>query len=85
MTEITEPAVLAQAQAQHQRMRKNSDWLHAHIATVYAQHRGKCICVCGQELFVGERAEDVLARARAAHPEDDGFLLRYIPRDMNIP
>ena len=81
MTEITDPAVVAEVQAQHERMRRNSDWLQAHVPTVYAQHRGKYICVCGQELFVGDSAEDVIARARAAHPDDDGFLLRYIPRE----
>jgi hypothetical protein len=28
---------------------------------------------------VAHTAEEALARARAAHPEDDGLLLRYIP------
>jgi hypothetical protein len=80
MTEITDPAVVAEVKAQHERMRRISDWLEAHASKVYTQHRGKCICVCGQELFVGDSAEEVLARARAAHPEDDGLLLRYIPQ-----
>jgi len=81
MTEVTDPAMLAEINAQEQRFRRNSDWLQAHVPSVYAQHRGKCICVAGGELFVAETAEEVLALARAAHPDDDGLLLRYIPRE----
>src|SRR5947209_20430881 len=81
MTEITDPAALAAMNAQQQQFRRNSDWLQAHITTVYTQHRGKIICIAGGELFVGASPEEVLARARAAHPDDDGPLLRYIPRE----
>ena len=48
---------------------------------MYTRYRGKCICVAGAELFVAETPEDVLTLATAAHPEDDGPLLRYIPRE----
>jgi hypothetical protein len=81
MTEVTDPAALAEIHAQHQRMRRNSDWLQAHIPSVYAQHRGKHICVSGGELFVADTAEEALSQARTAHPDDDGLLLRYIPRE----
>jgi hypothetical protein len=81
MTEVTDPAMVAEMNAQEQRFRRNSDWLQAHVPSVYAQHRAKFICVSGGELFVADSAEEVLSLARAAHPEDDGFLLRYIPRD----
>jgi hypothetical protein len=81
MSEGADPAMLAEMEAQEQRFRRNSDWLQAHIASVYGQHRGKCICVAGGELFVADTVEEVLSQARAAHPEDDGFLLRYIPRE----
>ncbi len=81
MTEVTDPEEIAKIKAQRERFRKNSDWLQAHVPQVYAQHRGKFICVAGQELFVADRAPDVVASARKAHPEDDGFLLRYIPRE----
>ena|ERR1051325_1282149 len=81
MFEVTDTAENATFHAQMQRFQKNSDWLQAHIPEVYSQHRGKCICVAGQELFVAETAAEVLAQARAAHPEDDGLLLRYIHRE----
>jgi hypothetical protein len=81
MAEVTDPVALTEIEAQRQRFRRNSDWLQAHIAAVYPRHRGKCICVAGQELFVADSAEEVLALARAAHPDDDGLLLRYVPRE----
>jgi hypothetical protein len=81
MTEVTDPEELAKIAAQRARFRKNSDWLQAHIPQVYGQHRGKCICVAGQELFVADTALAVVAMARKAHPEDDGLLLRRIPRE----
>jgi len=81
MVEITDPDEMAKIKAQRERFRRNSDWLQAHVPEVYAQHRGKCICVAGQELFVADTAPEVVAMARKAHPEDDGLLLRCIPRE----
>lgn len=79
MVEVTDPVEIAKIKAQRDRFRRNSDWLQAHLAEVYARHRGKCICVAEQELFVADTAPQVVAMARRAHPEDDGLLLRYIP------
>lgn len=81
MREVTDPEELAQADAQRKRFRRNSDWLQARIPEIYAQHRGRCICVAGQELFVGATGPDVIAMARKAHPEDAGILMRCIPRE----
>lgn len=81
MVEVTDPAEIARIAKQRERFRKNSDWLQAHVPQVYAQHRGKCICVAGQELFVANTGPEVVAMARKVHPEDDGLLLRYIPRE----
>ncbi|MEK6287717.1 MAG: hypothetical protein AABO57_18525 [Acidobacteriota bacterium] len=82
MEEVTDPEELAKARAQDERFDRNSAWLQAHIPEVYSRHRGKCICVAGEELFVADTPEEVLAQARAAHPEDNGStLLRYIPRE----
>jgi len=43
------------------------------------RYRGKCICIAGEELFVADMSEEVLALATAACPEDDGHFLHYIP------
>jgi hypothetical protein len=76
--EITNPVDRAQMQARRERFAKNSAWLEANAKEVY-RHRGKMICIAGQELFVGDSVAEVVARAKAAHPEDDGFFTRYIP------
>jgi len=81
MFEVTDPEELAKAEAQRKLFRKNSDWLQAHIPEVYSQHRGKCICVAGEELFVADTALEAIAQAKKAHPEDNGYLMRYIHRE----
>jgi len=38
--------------------------------------------VAGEELFIADTPEEVLAQARTAHPEEAGsILIRYIPRE----
>jgi hypothetical protein len=81
MEEVTDPEELAKARAQRERFDRNSAWLQAHIVEIYARYRGKCICIAGEELFVADTPEEALALATAAHPEDDGRFLRYIPRE----
>ena len=78
MTEVTDPEEIAQARAQWERYDRNWAWLEAHAKEVYT-HRGKFICIAGQELFVADTVEEVLAWARAAHPEDNGRFTLYIP------
>src|SRR5262249_8535466 len=68
--EVTDPVELAKARAQDERFDRNWEWFKAHAPEIYRTHRGKILCVAGQELFVGDTPEEVLARARAAHPED---------------
>src|SRR5262245_39131083 len=80
--EVTDPEENAAARARRERFDRNSAWLQSHATEVYTRHRGKCICVAGEELFVAASPEEVLAQARAAHPEDNGsILVRYIPRE----
>ncbi len=81
MEEVTDPEELAQARARDERFARNSAWLQAHATEIYTQYRGKCICVAGEELFIADTPEEVLAQARTAHPEEAGsILIRYIPR-----
>ena len=81
MVEVTDPQEIAKIKAQRERFRKNSDWLQAHVPQVYAQHRSKFVCVAGQKLFVADTAPEAVATARKTHSDDDGLLLRYIPRE----
>lgn len=80
MEEVTDPLELEKARAQDERFQRDWDWFEAHASEIYAQHRGKCYCVAGEELFVADTPEEVLALARAAHPEDDGCFTGYIPK-----
>jgi hypothetical protein len=82
MEEVTlDPAERARALARRDRYRRNIAWLRNHASEVYSRLRGQHICIAGEELFVADTAEEALALAKAAHPEDDGRYLRYIPRE----
>jgi hypothetical protein len=80
MEVVTDPVEIAEANAQREQAERNCDWLEAHASEVYS-HRGKIICIAGQELFVGDTVEEVVARAKAAHPEDKGLFTRIIPKE----
>ena len=70
---------LQQARAQDERFARNWAWFEAHAAEIYAAHRGKCICIAGDELFVADTPAEALAMAITAHPDDDGRFTRLIP------
>ena len=78
MEEVTDPQEIAAFQVRWAQAQRNSDWLQAHAHEIYTQQRGKFIVVAGQELFVGATPEEARALAKAAHPEDQGSLGRYI-------
>ena len=80
MEEVTDPEELATARAQDERFERNLRWFTRHATEIYATHRGKCVCVAGEQLFVADAPQDALALARRSHPDDDAFLLRIIPR-----
>jgi len=73
-----DPIVAAQAREQDERFKRNLDWLQTHWGNLLPQARGKYVVVAGQEPFVADQCEDAWARARAAHPEDDGAFCHYI-------
>jgi hypothetical protein len=79
MEEVTDPVELAAAHARREKFDRNIAWLQAHVSEVYSNHRGKCICIAGQELFVADTVSEVLAKASAAHPDDEGRFVHYIP------
>jgi hypothetical protein len=79
--EVTDPVELQKARAQDERFERNWVWFEAHATEIYAAHRGKCICIAGEELFVADTPEEALAMAIAAHPDDDGRFTRLIPQE----
>ena len=81
MSEVTDPVELAKSRSQNERADRNSAWLQAHVPEIYSKYRGKCICVAGEELYVADTVAEVMALSKAAHPEDDGAILRYILKE----
>jgi hypothetical protein len=82
MFEVTDPGDLAAAEIRRAYFDRNSAWLQAHIKEVCTDdRRGKFLCIAGEQAFVGDTVEDVVKRARAAHPDDQGWFTGYIPRE----
>lgn len=81
MEEVTDPEELAKARAQRERFDRNFAWFKAHAAEIFAHYRGKCIAIADEELFVADTPEEAMTLAKAAHPEDDGSFMHYIPQE----
>ncbi|MFT3878305.1 MAG: hypothetical protein QM703_01435 [Gemmatales bacterium] len=81
MEEITDPEFIAGHRRRIAAWEKNLSWMNAHVDEVYAKHKGKCICVAGQELFAADTPQEARALAKAAHPNDEEIYSRYIPRN----
>jgi hypothetical protein len=81
IVEDLDAAEMARARARGERFQRNLAWFSAHALEIGDAHRGKCICIAGEELFVADTPEQALALAKAAHPEDDGPFIHYIYRE----
>ena len=82
MERVTDPVELAKAHALQERFERNLAWFDAHATEIYRTHRGKVLCISGQQLFVADTPAEVLALAKAAHPDDDGRFTRIIPKEI---
>ena len=60
--EVTDAGELEKARAQDTRFARNWAWFEAHAAEIYARHRGKCICIAGEELFVADTPRRLLPK-----------------------
>ena len=83
--EVSEMAVTPEGQAKsladQEEFRRNIEWFGARAKEIRDAHSGKCICVAGQELFVGDQPREVYARALEAHgPLAGGFLTMYLSK-----
>ena len=81
MEEVTDPAELAQAQAQRERFDRNWAWFKARATEVYERFRGQCVVIAGEKIFAADEPEAAWALAKAAHPDDDGSFIIYVPRE----
>jgi hypothetical protein len=78
---IDNSAEACQAAARRDRFDRNLKWFERHAVDIGTRFRGKCICVAGEELFVSDTPAEAVGSAKAAHPDDDGFFLHYIPKE----
>jgi hypothetical protein len=76
--EVTDPAEIARCRAQHERGKRNSDWLQAHWPDLLPQARGKFVVVAGQEAFIADTPEEAWAWADRVHPGDNGAFVQYV-------
>jgi hypothetical protein len=75
-----DPAHAEAVRAQRERTGRNSDWLVGHWPELLPAARGRHIAVSGQQAFVADTPEEAWRMARAAHPDDDGAILQYVPK-----
>src|SRR5262245_43105440 len=76
-----DPAWSARIHAQHERGRRNGEWLAAHWADLLPGACGRFVAVAGQEAFVADTAAEAWEWAKSTHPEDDGAIVQYVRRD----
>lgn len=81
MEEVSDPEVLAKARERRERFDRNSAWFQAHTEEIFQRYRGKCVVVAGEEVFAADTPEAAWALAGAAHPEDSGSFIHYVPKD----
>jgi hypothetical protein len=81
MTEVTDPEEVARAKAQFDLFDRNIEWYKAHASEIFRKHRGRHICIAGQELFVADTSQDARALGKQAHPEDNGTFAMFIPKE----
>lgn len=77
--EVMPPAEAAGTREASVQFQRNSFWLQQHWGELLPQARGKHLAVAGQEAFLADSAAEAIARARAAHPEDKGIHVYYLP------
>jgi hypothetical protein len=79
--DVIDPIELAAARAQDARFDLNFRWFQSHATEIFTRYRGKCVVIAGQQLFASDKPAEAWALAEAAHPEDDGSFIQYIPKE----
>ena len=81
MEEVTNLDEINRSRTRRARFDRNWAWFGQRAAEVYRTHRGKIICVAGEQLFAGDTAAEVVAAAEAVHPDVDGRFTLIIPHE----
>jgi hypothetical protein len=78
--EVTDPAEIARAQAQHERHRRNVDWLESHWDGLLPQARGRFVAIANQQASIADTAQEAWAWIKSHHADDNGAFVHYVPR-----
>lgn len=81
MEEVTNSDELAKAQAQRAQYDRNWAWFKPQATEIYERFRGQCVVIAGQETFAAETPSEAWGLAKAAHPDDEGRFIIYVPRE----
>lgn len=84
MEEVTDPEELAKARVQDERFQRNLTWFNSQIPALYEAHKGKMVCISGEEVFGADTVQEAVAQAKAAHPDDDGRFTLYVPLEKMV-
>ena len=74
------PEEFAAFHAQGERYERNWAWLLPGLHEIHARHKGNCICVAGEELFVAETPEEAIALAPRLIPRTTAACCVISPR-----
>ena len=78
--EVTDPDVVERHRQQDERHRRNLQWLQAHWGDL-PEPRGRYVAVADEQAFVAETAEVAWDWARSQHPDDNGAVVMFVPRE----
>ena len=79
MEEVSDPVEVLKARNRRAKFDRNFAWFSIHAPEVYERHRGRFICIAGEEVFAADTPEVAIALATAVHPEDEGKFVQHIP------
>jgi hypothetical protein len=78
LKEVTDPVEGARNRAREEQERREMHWLAAHWPDILTQACGKYVAVVDEQFFIADTAEQAIALAQAAHPDNDGILAQYV-------
>jgi hypothetical protein len=81
VNEVTDPDELAKMAILWKKIDINSEAFERFAPDIYKNHRDKFVCVAGGQLFIADTSKEVLGAAKAAFPNDNGRIIRYIPKE----
>jgi hypothetical protein len=76
--EVTDSQEAARSRARQEQERREMHWLTAHWPDILPQAYGKYVAVVDEQFFIADTAEQAVALAQAAHPDQDGILAQYV-------